>query len=94
MDSSLNHFRASQGRRSQRKEKKNRKYNQSSSSKIKAEYKTQLENANFTEEARIKLRERLILEEKRRKARNIGILVFIAICVSILFVWLLRYLKI
>ncbi|WP_417589877.1 hypothetical protein [Owenweeksia hongkongensis] len=92
MDSSLNHFRASQGRRNQRKEKQNRKYNPKDSAAIRAAYKSQLKQTDFSEEARLELRKRLINEQKQKRRRNLIILSFTAICIAIAFIWVLLYL--
>ena len=92
MDSSLNHFRASQRRRNQRQEKKGRKYNAKNAAAIRAAYKSQLKQSDFSEEDRLALRNRLIAEQKKKRVRNLIILSITAICTTIGFIWVFAFL--
>lgn len=92
MDSSLNHFRASQGRRNQRQEKKGRKYNAKVAAAMRAEYKSQLKQSDFSEEAKLALRKRLIEQQKKRRTKNLVTLIILALIVTGIFTFVLRYL--
>lgn len=92
MDTGLNHIRASTGRRNQRQEKKGRKYNAKNAAAIRAAYKSQLKQSDFSDEAKLALRNRLIAEQKKKRITNLIILSIIAICTAIGFVWVLAFL--
>ena len=92
MDSSLNHFKASQGRRNQRQEKKGRKYNAKAAAAIRTEYKSHLKKSNFSEEERLALRKRIIDEQTKRSTTNRIILISAALGVAGVFIWILAYL--
>lgn len=90
MDSSLNSFRGSQGRRNQRKEKKDRKYTSKAANQLRAEYKSQLKQSTFTEEDKLALRQRLIEQQRKKRKSNLITLGAIAIAVTLIFIWLLN----
>ena len=92
MDTGLNSFRGTQGRRNQRQEKKGRKYNAKAAAAIRTEYKSKLKQSNFSEEERLALRKRIIDEQKKKRTKNLIILLISALCISAGFVWVLGYL--
>ena len=89
MDSSLNHFKASQGRRNLRREKKNRKYTSSAANKLKVEYKSQLKQSNFTKENKLALRKRLLEQQRKKRISNLITLAILALVIGLVFIWLL-----
>lgn len=90
MDSSLNHFKGSQNRRGQRKDKKNRKYTSAAANEIKAEYKSQLSKSSFSEEDKLALRNKLLEQRLKKRKSNLILLVILAFLVTMAFVLILN----